>query len=245
MKFENMTSLNMKSDIGDVRDGYKRFFEAMKISTDDLIEFGRDEIISACPKEAQERWKSLKRRISENEVVYIRGFGRDAAKTSMFQTMYSHLLANNNVTKDPTNNQQPTNLIRDLTNLSKVKRKGCNLIQNYQVSHVFGRTKNVFAFTAPWNIVYLPKILDPFTGHEAKGKISVEFREVFQSEIRKKFGHMIMDFNLEMEQLQKRIRQVGFWEHVLEENKFSEKEVSIFRKSVELELSPIEMDGSS
>ena len=33
------------------------------------------------------------------------------------------------------------------------------------------RTKNVYTFTALWNMVYLPKIIDPFIGHEAKSEI--------------------------------------------------------------------------
>lgn len=47
---------------------------------------------------------------------------------------------------------------------------------------MFGRTKNIYAFTAPWNIVYMPKILDPFTGHEAKGEMVDEYRMLFQKQ---------------------------------------------------------------
>ena len=38
-------------------------------------------------------------------------------------------------------------------------------------------TKNALTFNAPWNIVYMPKLFDPFTGHESKGDITKKFTE--------------------------------------------------------------------
>lgn len=33
---------------------------------------------------------------------------------------------------------------------------------------------------APWNIVYMPKMLDPFTGYEAQGELIDEYTDLFQ-----------------------------------------------------------------
>jgi hypothetical protein len=104
-------------------------------------------------------------------------------------------LGNENVLIDKNNNTEPTKLIRSLTGYTKTKTSKFDMVQNYQISHVFGRTKNVFAFTAPWNLVYLPKLLDPFTGHEAKGSMVDEFTQLFQKQIFNKFESMIADFN--------------------------------------------------
>ena len=66
-------------------------------------------------------------------------------------------------------------------------RKNKKEIINYQVSHIFGKTKNIYAFTAPWNFIYLPKIMDPLTGHEAQGYL----KERFQFELEKRVVKII------------------------------------------------------
>jgi len=137
----------------------------------------------------------LKSRIQNNENVFIRGFGRDASGTGLYQELYKKLLGNSNVKKDPTNNMEPTKLIRKLTGYSKIKSPKYESIRNYQVSHVFGRTKNVYAFTASWNIVYMPKMHDPFTGHEAKGEMIAEYTQLFQKQTYRTFGKFIDEFN--------------------------------------------------
>ena len=62
---------------------------------------------------------------------------------------------------DSSNNSRPQSILKD-----KIKGE----YEDYQVSHLFERrTNNPFLFGAPWMICYVPKILDPFTGHETKG----------------------------------------------------------------------------
>ena len=68
-------------------------------------------------------------------------------------------------------------------------------IQNYQTSHVYGKTKNVYCFTAPWNIVLIPKIIDPLTGHEAKGDFVGEFQKLFKDTVYNKFKECIEEYN--------------------------------------------------
>ena len=62
----------------------------------------------------------------------------------------------------------------------KSKKSKPELIRNYQFSHIFGRTKNIYLFTTPWSIVYLPKVIGPFAGHEAKGNMVKEYQAMFQ-----------------------------------------------------------------
>lgn len=178
-----------------MRDSYERFFSQGYISKAQFFEFGLSETIYAPLDKAEVAWQELKHRIQNNQQVFIRGFGRNSNGTHLFQAFYADVLSNNQVTVDPTNNAQPTKLIRDLTGYSKTKSSKHEPIQNYQISHIFGRTKNVFAFTAPWNIVYMPKMLDPFTGHEAKGSMIDEYQKLFQEQGYKHFKHLIDDFN--------------------------------------------------
>jgi hypothetical protein len=41
----------------------------------------------------------------------------------------------------------------------------------------------------------MPKLLDPFTGHEAKGQMVSEFTTLFREQSYARFGRLIDDFN--------------------------------------------------
>ncbi len=178
-----------------MRDAYDRFFERLDVSPDAFFQFGLDEIIHVPYDVAASEWNRLKQRIDDGLRVTIRGYGRGGENTHLFQRFYADVLGHNDVARDPTNNAMPTRVLRDLTGYSKTVKKGCERIRNYQVSHVFGKTKNPYAFTAPWNIVYLPKIVDPFTGHEAPGSRSEDFTKLFQGHMFALFDDLIQDFN--------------------------------------------------
>ncbi|MGP5121210.1 hypothetical protein ACTXJF_14260 [Psychrobacter alimentarius] len=178
-----------------MRDAYIRFFAEGYISKENFFDFGLKETIYSPYDKAEIEWNHLKNRIYGNQKVFIRGFGRDASGTHLFQAFYKKLLNNYNVEKGSTNNKEPAKLIKSLTGYSKTQSSKFESIRNYQISHVFGRTKNVFAFTAPWNIVYMPKMLDPFTGHEAKGEMIDEYTLLFQQQSYYRFEKLIDEFN--------------------------------------------------
>lgn len=224
-----------------MRDSYERFFSEGYITKENFFEFGLKETIYAPHKKAATEWINLKERIVGNETAYIRGFGRNAKGTPLFIELYKKLLGNSKIIKDPTNNAEPTKLIKNLTGYSKTKSSQHEPIRNYQVSHVFGRTKNVYAFTAPWNIVYLPKILDPFTGHEAKGEMIKEFTLLFRKQAYNLFEDLIEDFN---NIITKNSFQVKLHDAIcdLEENsKFAYDDLKKLKKSLETEFYPIEI----
>lgn len=58
---------------------------------------------------------SLKKMILKNQVVYIRGYGRDAHGTQLYKDLYKMIFRNFHVEKDPTNNTAPHKLIQRLT----------------------------------------------------------------------------------------------------------------------------------
>jgi hypothetical protein len=172
------------------RDSYERFLTHFNIKKEDLYMFGLNETIFPPYEKVETYWRDLKDRVFNNGKVYIRGYGRDAKGTELYIGLYKHLFNNTNIHKDPTNNLIPQKLIQELTGYKRNE----NLF-NYQVSHIFGKTKNVFMFEAPWNIDCVPKLIDPFTGHETKGQWPVEFQHVFLEMVNRKYKPFIEDFN--------------------------------------------------
>ena len=171
-------------------DGYRKFFDSFHISKDELFKWGLENTIYPEMEKIDLAWKDLLFRIENNQKVYIRGYGRNAHGTSMYRGLYKYIFENENVTEDPTNNTAPKRIIENLTGLKRNKN-----IFNYQTAHIFGKTKNIFMFEAPWNIVYIPKIMDPFTGHESKGEYTVEFKEMFVNQAKNRYKTYITEYN--------------------------------------------------
>lgn len=182
-------------------DGYELFFNFFQGVTDaKMIQFGLEHVISAPISVAEKEWELLKTKLLNNEVLFIRGYGRDAKGTDMFFDLYKKLFANKNIKKDPTNNHWARKKLEEWTKVSKKPTKvqleaGFGHIHNFQVSHVFGCTKNPLLFTAPWNVIFLPKVMDPFTGHEAYGNLRNKFSESLRSWMYKKYANLIDDYN--------------------------------------------------
>ncbi|MFC4713442.1 hypothetical protein [Planococcus dechangensis] len=174
-----------------MKDGYQIFFDNFGISSKEIIDFGLKEAIFIPEENVRTEWENLKTKIYEgSSMVTIRGYGSGGRSTHLYMDLYENVFGHGNFKKDPTNNAEPKKIIQKLTGY----RIGRDL-QNYQVSHVFGRTKNPFAFSAPWNMVFLPKIVDPFTGHESKGALTVDFQKAFQEYTYSKYATYIEEFN--------------------------------------------------
>jgi hypothetical protein len=194
-----------------ILDGYIQFFEYVK--KEDFFNFGINNIITIDQGIVSLLWKKLLGDINnKSNDLYIRDFGKNGNGNDIFKNLYKSIF-DIEINFDSTNNQKPTYLIGEFTGYKKNKN-----IFNYQVSHVFGNTKNVYSFTAPWNIVYIPKIIDPFTGHEAKGDYIGEFKMLFQNKIFQIFSNEINEYNKIMEKIYPEIKR---WtdENNIEKNK--------------------------
>lgn len=182
-----------------MRDSYEVFFNHFNIKFSDLITFGIEyDTVFPVPNEIRNDWNNLIKNIENNGDVYIRGYGRDAHGTNLYKELYRILLNNDNIKKDSTNNAKPTQLLQKITNYSKSINNDNGLkekISNYQVTHIFGRTKNPFLFTAPWNIVWKSKILDPFTGHESKGEYTDLYKAAFLDKAKDLYADYIKEYN--------------------------------------------------
>jgi hypothetical protein len=186
--------------MGKTLDGYRQFFEYIK--KEDFFNFGINNIITIDQGFVSLLWKKLLDDINnKSKDLYIRNFGKNGNGNYIFENLYKSIF-DIEINFDRNNNQKPTYLMEEFTEYKKNKN-----IFNYQVSHVFGNTKNVYSFTAPWNIVYIPKIIDPFTGHEAKGDYIEEFKKLFQNKIFKIFFSEIDEYNKIMEKIYPEIKK--------------------------------------
>lgn len=169
-----------------------------------------------------------------NEKVYIRGAGRDAKGTQIYLDFYKRVFENYNIKKDLTNNLHPQKIIHELTGYQRNK----NLL-NYQVSHIFGKTKNPLLFGAPWNIALIPKIIDPFTGHETKGQWPVEYQKKFMSMVKERYDKYIKEYNAIIRSLDIEPHLAIFKEQA--KDYYNESQILQFSKGVDAELSVLEL----
>ena len=220
-------------------DSYKKFFNETKITKEDFFRFGIEETIFANISKAKSEWKTLSERIRDKcqKPFYIRGYGRDSSNSNLYTEFYKEVFEIS-VEKDGSGNGYPRKLIENMTGFSKnpTKKSQHRKIKNYQVSHIFGKTKNVFMFTAPWNIAYVPKIIDPLTGHEACGCMVEEYTDKFRQEAYTRFNDLIDDYN---KIISEKIQSKRFNEYLSDKSNCSDNNVKRFIKSVEDELCEI------
>lgn len=101
-----------------------------------------------------------------------------------------------------------------------------------------GRTKNIYLFTAPWNVLFVPRIIDPLTGHESKGRLQENFQKQFNDLIFSKYSGYIKDYNkiiigLDIEQ------KLKDYENNLRTKGIEVKRVKSFMKSARSEFAQI------
>ena len=234
-----------------MQEAYANFFKAFELDDSKIIKHGLIDTKYPEVDKIDSFWNELKDNIKNNKEVFIRGYGRNAHGTELFEELYRTLQLNDNIKKDSTNNSKPTQLLQKITNYSKsVKadfgRTGKEKISNYQVSHIFGKTKNPYLFTAPWNIVWKPKFMDPFTGHESSGSISKEYKKQFFKKCYNMYEKYINEYNElaaekfskeNLEQAFKKIEKKNIQKKL--RNQFDSETFNRFKKDAEEELSII------
>lgn len=226
-----------------MRDSYQKFFEHFQIDFDDIVNFGIEiDTVYPNPKKINSEWNYLLKRIENNEEVFIRGYGRDAHGTALYQELFRILLNNHNIKKDQTNNAKPTQLLQNITGFSKTIKQDNDRkekIINYQVTHIFGRTKNPFLFTAPWNIVWKSKMLDPFTGHESKGINTERYHEAFIKKSKELYSDYIIEYNNLVEKYFSQEKLENAFKQMNLNSEIDQKTFNKFKVDAKKELTPI------
>lgn len=214
-----------------MKDAYDNLFKIYP--KNDFFQDGLNDIIFVSDDKIQKNWQYQKEKLFNNQELYIRRYGRDKEATELFFHLYCLLFDNENIKEDASNNHNPTKLLTELTGYSKTTKNSSvevNMIRNYQVSHLFGRTKNPLLFTAAWNIAYIPKYLDPFTGHETQGGDKQEFQVLFNKTIMEKFSLFIAEYNLFVGQIEPKLENA--LRLTKDKFKMEEKKYKNFEKEV-------------
>ena len=184
----------------EIIDSYIQLFEYFPKK--EFFEFGIKNTITIEKDQAVAEWNDLKTKIRQKSgQLFVRNSGRNGSGNLVLSRLYRDILGIE-INYDATNNSKPSQLIQKLTGKRKNKT-----IFNYQISHVFGNTKNVYCFCAPWNIVFVPKAIDPLTGHESKGVYVDEFQNAFRRMIYEKYSECIDEYNQEMADIYPKIKK--------------------------------------
>jgi hypothetical protein len=119
-------------------------------------------------------------------------------------------------------------------------RRNKNLL-NYQVSHIFDNTtKNPLLFECPWNVMFTPKIIDPFTGHETKGIWPKEFQKLIIDKAKSKYQKYISDYNQIISNLniEKKLHEFKI---KCSQLSYTEKQINEFEKGIRKNFQLIEL----
>ena len=215
----------------EIQDSYINFLKYFKINKKEFFEYGKKSIIYANSDDIDYFWKDLKYRLYNNQKVYIRSYGNNGVNSKIFVDFIKKVFNNENIEIDKNRNSIPQAYIKKYTQLERKKD-----IINYQVSHLFERTKNPLMFECPWNIAYIPKIYDPFTGHESNGNWTKEFQEYYLKDAQHKFKKYIDDYNSIIKSLDIEKKISNYIDGL---KKYSNNQKNRFKKDLEENFKPI------
>ena len=181
------------------RESYGEFFKAFGIMPEAICDFGLDNSVFAEPDVAWEQWNRLKAALFDGQ-LYIRAIkGNDQdSEFQFYKRLHTYLFENGRLERDCTGNYYPRRNLERVVgwNVTIHPQTNTGVLVNFQTSHVLSRrTHNPLLYSAVWNIVFTPKIIDPFTGEEAHGEVAKLFREAFLRKIHVRFAKCIEDYN--------------------------------------------------
>ena len=211
------------------RESYGEFFDEFGIDTEAICGFGLEHSVFADPEIAFAQWERLKGSLLNGHELRIRAIsGNDNDREFQFyKRLNAYLFNNEALGRDCTGNYYPRRNLEKAVGWRVTIRpdRDMGILVNFQTSHVLsGRTHNPLLYSAVWNIVFTPKIIDPFTGDEAQGEVAEHFRNVFLQRVRARFINCIEDYNrfVRENQILERIQQ-------FEDEYFGDEELRRFK----------------
>ena len=175
-------------------DSYDEFLGLIgrkRVSREQFIEFGLEHVYMVdddlALSELENAIKALKDR-KDTQLLTIRRYGKNEDnQDNPYLKLYEKIF-DVSLTQDRDNNQRPIEIMKHLF--------GCSFkSQHYQCAHVWGMTKNPIMFTALFNIVLIPRMFDPLTGHESRGRLLNEFQRRFKEHVKAHFKRSIVRYN--------------------------------------------------
>ena len=179
-------------------DSYLKLFEAVGVDFTKFIETGAENCLFLPHSKVASNWENIKKQVNDG-IILVRGCGRHADSQDIANSAYGKLFCVKKIDVDKTNNANPGKYY------TLFEKESGEKLYNYQVSHVFGRTKNPYAFMGLWNISLVPKLLDPLTGHESHGLYKNGFQKLFKKRSFDLYPDILEDFNAIMLNLNKKL----------------------------------------
>ena len=226
-------------------DAYDILLQKLQLSESDFAEFGLKSILYVEFEIKKTQWEEIKKTASSKDsLLYIRKYGQQGLNSNWFKTLYVSIFECQ-IIEDPTNNKYPSQTLNKYTPYRKnsiSQNTKFTPIFNYQISHLFGRTKNPLLFTSLWNLAYIPRHFDPFTGHESKGKISETIRNAFKKRTFEENVFFIEDYSrFYNEYIHPKLAQAI--ENVRVEYSLNENQLKQFIEDATEQLSPITLES--
>ena len=137
------------------------------------------------------QWHDVMDALEGNGDIYIRLRDTNSPEFRFYRNLYAdpRLFGNNCLHAGGDGNYYAKRAIQKVTGWKVNQNPPRDIDRGYlvyfTVSHVFGnRTKNPLLFTAVWNIVLTPNLIDPFTDEENHYEFAERFKEEFRARIR-------------------------------------------------------------
>ena len=143
----------------------------------------------------------------------IRKYSGSEGKSDWFVALYARVFSHVQIKVE--GNASPKLNMRSATKCEMyssrhIGKNTTTVLKNYVCSHVFdNRTQNPLLFEAVWNMALTPKMIDPLTGSEAKGRWPDEFQPLFRNRVREKFLPCIKEFNRIAAEVRQRIKSAA------------------------------------
>jgi hypothetical protein len=182
-------------------DSYTKILSKFGVTIDEFIKSAIDEIIYLPENKLIDDLRNVIDDIEINKMVVVRGCGRKTSSQYIVNEFYKDVFNCEKPEIDKTNNYHPGKKCNEFENYAGEK------LVNYQISHIWGMTKNPYAFTGLWNISLVPKMFDPFTGHETKGDIVKVFQPLFFEHSLKKAKSCVKIINEKNRIIRKRLNE--------------------------------------
>ncbi|MBA3901364.1 MAG: hypothetical protein H0X62_14345 [Bacteroidetes bacterium] len=217
-------------------DGIKNFFSDFNIDPVKFAKWGIKNTKFPDPGISKKVWLSLCKEIErEEKPVYIREYGNKIVKQEAYLEFLNKVIPNANIDYDKRNNVRPRIYFDQALIVNR------NNFKNYTITHIWGKTKNPYAFNAPWNMAYMPGIVAPFTDHMGSGKIQVSFSKIFKAKAYEKHKESIELFNKKMNELKPKIKKAIA---AFDKNpQLAPRDIIDLKKRVEENFSPITLEG--
>ena len=177
----------------------------------------------------------------QRSYLAIRKYSSSNSKSKLFIELYRKLFKNVDVKFE--SNAKPKLNFRlaakcEMFSAKYIGNETNTVLKNYVCSHVFdNRTQNPLLFEAVWNIVLTPKMIDPLTGNETKGRWPDEFQPIFRDMVRDKFMPCIRKFNTIAAEVCPCVRKAAL--EVAERNALGEEEQNRFINNACAQWMPI------